>query len=108
MGGVPYPTFTNPELCGLLKTGYRMERPDMCSDEVYELMCECWNEDPATRPSFSQLIDRVEVIMTRDVPYCDVSKHDESSPYYNVPAKAVESSEQERNNNLREQSRQSP
>ena len=33
-GGVPYPTLTNRELCGLLKTGYRMERPDMCSDEV--------------------------------------------------------------------------
>ncbi|KAJ7388501.1 hypothetical protein OS493_037226 [Desmophyllum pertusum] len=93
MGGVPYPTFTNPELYRLLKTGYRMERPDMCSDEVYELMFECWDEDPATRPSFSQLIDRLEAIMTRDVPYCDVNKHDESSPYYNVPAKAVENSE---------------
>ncbi|KAJ7380792.1 hypothetical protein OS493_007174 [Desmophyllum pertusum] len=87
LGGFPYPTLTNPELCTLLKTGYRMERPDMYCDEIYELMCECWSEDPATRPSFSQLIDRLEVIMTRDVPYCDVSRHDESSPYYNVPAK---------------------
>ena len=59
----------------------------------YELMCECWSEDPATRPSFSQLIDRLEAIMTRDVPYCDVNKHDESSPYYNVPAKAEWDSE---------------
>ena len=33
-GGVPYPTLTNRELCELLKTGYRMEKPDMCSDEV--------------------------------------------------------------------------
>ena len=33
-GGVPYPTLTNSEVCRLLKTGYRMERPDMCSDEV--------------------------------------------------------------------------
>ena len=54
----------------------------------YELMCECWNEDPSSRPSFSELIDRLEVIMTRDVPYCDLDKHDESRPYYNVPSKA--------------------
>ena len=34
-GGVPYPTLTNTELYRLLGTGYRMERPDMSSDEVY-------------------------------------------------------------------------
>ena len=33
-GGVPYPLLTNTELYKLLKTGYRMERPDMCCDEV--------------------------------------------------------------------------
>ena len=56
-------------------------------------MTECWREDPTVRPSFSQLIDRLETIMTKDVPYCDVSKHDESSPYYSVPAKDDENSE---------------
>ncbi|XP_020607168.1 tyrosine-protein kinase receptor torso-like [Orbicella faveolata] len=110
MGGVPYPTLTNRELCGLLKTGYRMERPDMCSstrvsiiDQFcsamqllnvlsssyrYELMSECWNEDPSSRPSFSELIDRLEVMMTRNVPYCDLDRHDESRPYYNLPVNA--------------------
>ena len=58
----------------------------------YELMRECWREDPSSRPSFSELIDRLEVIMTRDVPYCDLDKHDESRSYYNVPAKADEHS----------------
>ena len=58
----------------------------------YELMTLCWNEDPSSRPSFSELIDQLEVIMTRDVPYCDLNKHDESHPYYNVPAKADEHS----------------
>ncbi|XP_020605283.1 tyrosine-protein kinase receptor Tie-1-like [Orbicella faveolata] len=86
MGGIPYPTLTNSELCRLLKTGYRMERPNTCCDEVYELMCECWREDPSTRPSFSELIERLEVIMTRDVPYFDLNRHDESRPCYNVPS----------------------
>ena len=34
-GGVPYPMLTNTELYRLLGTGYRMERPDMSSDDVY-------------------------------------------------------------------------
>jgi len=51
-------------------------------------MNECWREDPATRPSFSELMGRVETVMTRNVPYCDLSKHDEFSPYYSVPVDA--------------------
>ena len=31
--------------------------------------------------------------MTRDVPYCDVDKHDESRPYYNVPVNADETAD---------------
>ena len=55
-------------------------------------MTQCWREDPTARPSFSQLIERLETIMTRNVPYCDLSKKDESSPYYSVPPKDDEDS----------------
>ena len=48
------------------------------------MMTSCWENDPTTRPSFSELIDRLEAIMTRDVTYCDLSNCDESSPYYNI------------------------
>lgn len=34
VGGVPYPLLTNSELYKVLKTGCRMERPEMCCDEV--------------------------------------------------------------------------
>ena len=33
-GGIPYPGISNKEFAKLLKTGYRMEKPDMCSDEM--------------------------------------------------------------------------
>lgn len=34
-GGNPYPGVNNKELCKLLKSGYRMEKPDSCSNEVW-------------------------------------------------------------------------
>ena len=54
----------------------------------YELITECWNEDPSIRPSFYRLIEKMEVIMERDAPYLDVNKHNEYHPYYNVPPEA--------------------
>ncbi|XP_073254702.1 uncharacterized protein [Porites lutea] len=88
LGGVPYPTLTNSELYRLLGTGYRMEKPDMCSDDVYELISDCWNEDPYIRPSFYRLIEKLEAIMERDAPYLNVNKHNEDRPYYNMPPEA--------------------
>lgn len=93
MGGVPYPTLTNSQLCKLLKTGYLMGRPDMCSDEVYELMTECWREDPTTRPSFADLVGKLEEIMTKDVPYCDLNNYDETSPWYSAAPETSEETE---------------
>lgn len=33
-GGTPYPTINNRELLSLLKSGYRMEKPDNCADPM--------------------------------------------------------------------------
>ena len=34
LGGTPYPTISNHELLGALKSRYRMEKPELCSDEM--------------------------------------------------------------------------
>ena len=33
-GGTPYPTITNQRLPTALNSGYRMGKPDMCSEEM--------------------------------------------------------------------------
>ena len=52
-------------------------------------MTDCWKEEPRSRPSFFQMIEKLEVIMQRDAPYLDLNKHNENHPYYNVPLKLV-------------------
>ncbi|XP_061173640.1 uncharacterized protein LOC133182811 [Saccostrea echinata] len=55
LGGTPYPTIDMRDLLLELKNGYRMERPDNCSEEIYQIMRSCWREDPNSRPSFTEL-----------------------------------------------------
>ena len=51
----------------------------------YQLMTDCWKEEPKARPSFYQMIEKLEIIMQKDAPYLDVNKHNEAHPYYNAP-----------------------
>ncbi len=40
-----------------------MERPATCPVEVYLIMRECWNHDPAHRPTFSKLVGDLDKIL---------------------------------------------
>ena len=51
-------------------------------------MADCWKEEPRSRPSFYQLIEKLEVIMERNAPYLHLNEHNEDRPYYNVPPEA--------------------
>lgn len=57
LGANPYPGIPPERLFSLLKTGYRMDRPENCSDEIYAIMQKCWKTEPAQRPSFGDLAD---------------------------------------------------
>lgn len=97
LGGTPYPTVNNRELLRLLKNGYRMEKPDICNNEMYDMMVECWLENPFDRPTFTLIRERLEEMMQKDNPYLDFSVLDESRDYYNVPSfnSLIEESEDE-------------
>ena len=45
-------------------------------------MNDCWKQDPEERPSFQQLLDRLEQLMHQEVEYCEFGKLDESKDYY--------------------------
>ncbi|XP_078028845.1 platelet-derived growth factor receptor beta-like isoform X2 [Epinephelus lanceolatus] len=57
LGGSPYPDLPmTQEFYSSLKRGYRMSRPDHASHNIYDLMRQCWEEKPQSRPSFSSLV----------------------------------------------------
>ena len=48
-GQVPYPGMTNREVLEKVEQGYRMPPPPGCPDLLYQIMMDCWKEDPEER-----------------------------------------------------------
>uniref|UniRef100_W5L4R3 Tyrosine-protein kinase n=1 Tax=Astyanax mexicanus TaxID=7994 RepID=W5L4R3_ASTMX len=48
-------------LIELLKRGNRLPQPVGCPSEMYEIMQECWDNDPSFRPAFKELALRVDL-----------------------------------------------
>ena len=51
-GRSPYHGMSKAEVLENLPLGYRMPRPDLCPESLYEIVLKCWHEDPETRPTF--------------------------------------------------------
>ena len=54
-GMSPYPGVELTQVYELLETGYRMYSPEGCPPPVYDLMRQCWEWDPADRPTFAEI-----------------------------------------------------
>uniref|UniRef100_A0A673LER6 Tyrosine-protein kinase n=1 Tax=Sinocyclocheilus rhinocerous TaxID=307959 RepID=A0A673LER6_9TELE len=57
-GVTPYTlphNMSNQQTRDEVERGYRMPAPNNCPDEIYALMCQCWQYDPRNRPSFRKL-----------------------------------------------------
>ncbi|KAK0149934.1 Proto-oncogene tyrosine-protein kinase receptor Ret [Merluccius polli] len=73
LGGNPYPGIAPERLFNLLKTGYRMEKPENCSDEMYNLMLRCWKQESDKRPTFSDISKELEKMMVKSRDYLDLA-----------------------------------
>ncbi|GFR73728.1 fibroblast growth factor receptor [Elysia marginata] len=56
LGGMPYSTIPHEDLYSKLMEGYRMERPPLAPESLYDTMKRCWNHFPDERPDFSLLV----------------------------------------------------
>ncbi|XP_020711050.2 vascular endothelial growth factor receptor 1-like isoform X1 [Athalia rosae] len=63
----PYPGMEAEVQCDRLIGGYRMEKPDYATDEIYEFMLRCWKAKPSLRPTFSELVDTIGNLLNQNV-----------------------------------------
>ncbi|KAM6907779.1 platelet-derived growth factor receptor beta-like [Xenentodon cancila] len=67
LGSSPYPDLPmNREFYSALKTGHRMDRPEHAPTDIYNLMQQCWEEEPQSRPCFSSLVVSMGNMLTDD------------------------------------------
>ncbi|XP_014781693.1 tyrosine-protein kinase CSK isoform X3 [Octopus bimaculoides] len=55
-GRVPYPRIPLAEVVRHVERGYRMETPDGCPPEIYQIMRHTWDIDPNHRPLFQDIL----------------------------------------------------
>ncbi|CAJ0582416.1 unnamed protein product, partial [Mesorhabditis spiculigera] len=83
LGGSPYPCIQPADMLDFLEKGGRMEQPDNCPDEYYDIMNDCWQLNPASRPDFSairqKLASQLEEV-TEEYSYLQL---DARKDYYN-------------------------
>ncbi|KAL0100085.1 hypothetical protein PUN28_019506 [Cardiocondyla obscurior] len=64
LGATPYPSTPTNKILQFLKSGYRMEKPPNCSRELYSIMYSCWNVRPQSRPTFTELKQNLDKLLS--------------------------------------------
>lgn len=60
LGKVPYTGMeANQNLYYKLRDGYRMEKPSFATQDIYDIMLNCWATKPEMRPLFGELERRM-------------------------------------------------
>ncbi|PAV77722.1 hypothetical protein WR25_16368 [Diploscapter pachys] len=78
-GQIPYKNIPSSELQMHLLNGNRLEKPEMCPDEIYLMMRQCWNGIPKERPDFENVkneLTKVMLNMANYYGYLDVPESD--------------------------------
>ncbi|XP_050085566.1 uncharacterized protein LOC126571251 [Anopheles aquasalis] len=58
-GRVPYPRIPLADVVKHVGSGYKMEAPEGCPPEIYEMMRQAWDLVPEKRPTFAELKRRL-------------------------------------------------
>nr|XP_039251463.1 ephrin type-A receptor 5-like [Styela clava] len=77
-GEKPYWNMPNPDVLNSIDEGYRLPAPYECPSVLHKIMIECWAMEPKQRPTFEQLVQRLDEIMSSPQLFKDDSPTSES------------------------------
>ena len=81
-GNIPYAGMNNMEVIERVSEGYRLPKLKDFPDELYELMLQCWNQDPKERPSFSEILKKLNEIRNNLASGMKSDKPPPQEPHY--------------------------
>ncbi len=65
LGKIPYSEMSNEQVVQHVNSGNRLSCPVNCPSELYSVMLSCWNADPNSRPTFTQLYETLHKFYIR-------------------------------------------
>ncbi|XP_031334762.1 tyrosine kinase receptor Cad96Ca-like [Photinus pyralis] len=83
LGSTPYTGLSAAEVMKRVRDGYRLEKPEHCRRELYNIMYYCWDKDPKQRPSFEECVELLEKLIISETDYIELERFPDHS-YYNM------------------------
>ncbi|KAH8294043.1 hypothetical protein KR054_007711 [Drosophila jambulina] len=66
-----------------VRDGYRLEKPEHCRRELYNIMYYCWSHDPQERPLFAEIIQMLDKLLHTEMDYIELERFPDHN-YYNI------------------------
>ncbi|XP_043212292.1 tyrosine kinase receptor Cad96Ca-like [Amphibalanus amphitrite] len=83
LGSTPYPGMSAQEVMKKVREGYRLDKPEHCRRELFNLMYYCWSASPDARPGFGEIVETLEKLLLTEMDYIELDRFPEHS-YYNL------------------------
>ncbi|KAH8383943.1 hypothetical protein KR009_011376 [Drosophila setifemur] len=76
-------TFLITPIYSQVRDGYRLEKPEHCRRELYNIMYYCWSHDPQERPMFAEIIQMLDKLLHTEMDYIELERFPDHN-YYNI------------------------
>uniref|UniRef100_A0A034WTS2 receptor protein-tyrosine kinase n=1 Tax=Bactrocera dorsalis TaxID=27457 RepID=A0A034WTS2_BACDO len=83
LGSTPYPGISAADVMRKVRDGYRLEKPEHCRRELYNIMYYCWSGDPNERPTFVELVQMLDKLLHTEMDYIELERFPDHN-YYNI------------------------
>ncbi|XP_038066020.1 proto-oncogene tyrosine-protein kinase receptor Ret-like isoform X2 [Patiria miniata] len=91
LGSHPYPGMSSQKVIDEIKQGYRLPKPEHCSDDIYQIMMDCWQEKPEDRPNFAGLHTTIDDILADAAGYLEMGNLNPEDYVYLKPGQGSNS-----------------
>ncbi|KAI1292182.1 Tyrosine kinase receptor Cad96Ca [Halotydeus destructor] len=83
MASTPYPGLVAAEVMKRVRDGLRLEKPEHCKREMYNVMFYCWMTDPNERPAFDDIVQMLDKLLVSENDYLELARFPDHA-YYNI------------------------